>query len=153
MNITENIITGDYTPIERIILTCQGNVQQVLSAFFNSQINVKIINHQNLHSNATTDNQIINHPNSYTRKVKIYAGDEMISVAESEIIVYDPLVGELLEKSGIGQMFQSMGVKPHFEMMEYGKSVNGGLFRTYVLKTRQVECKITENYHPNIFNL
>lgn len=33
----------EFTPIERIILTANGNLQRILSAFFNAAVTVKII--------------------------------------------------------------------------------------------------------------
>lgn len=55
----------EFTPIERILLTANGNLQRILSAFFNSAVTVKII-----YNNQITDNE-------FDRKVHLQVGEKV----------------------------------------------------------------------------
>jgi chorismate-pyruvate lyase len=55
----------EFTPIERILLTANGNLQRILSAFFNSTVSVKII----------YNNQI--DFNEFDRKVHLQVHDQV----------------------------------------------------------------------------
>jgi hypothetical protein len=70
MSHTEMCITFpkdlEFTPIERIILTANGNLQRILSAFFNDTISVKII----------YNNQISDY--EFDRKVHLQVNDQVL---------------------------------------------------------------------------
>jgi hypothetical protein len=92
-----NTIKGDFTPIQRIILTADGNCQRILSAYFNTKIKVEIIK-----------NNIIDQ--EYHRSVLIYTGTLLICTASSVVTTSDNEIISMLPTHGLGQIFKKLNI-------------------------------------------
>jgi hypothetical protein len=89
-----------FSPTERMILQASGNLQRILSAYYNVPSHVKIIKNDVV---ASTD---IPHMR-FERKIEMYFEEKFAYDAESILLVKDSNVLELIEKHkyGLGQIF------------------------------------------------
>lgn len=96
---TISILAGNYTPLERIILTANGNLQRIFSAYFNAKIvvNVKRNDFYNDGDHLRIERTVI-----------LECSGRELCTAASKITVSDPKFIDLLQsgKVGIGQLFR-----------------------------------------------
>lgn len=90
-------LPDEFSPMERMILQANGNLQRLLSAYYNVPSHVEII--KNIKS------QGINV--YYEREIKMYFENKFVYNAQSILTVKDDTVLELIEKHkyGLGQIF------------------------------------------------
>ena len=81
--------------------------------------------------------------------------DQTFCTADSEVQVHDARCQELVQtgKVGLGQLFRYLDVLPEFELLEAGRTSEGGCWRRYTLSCRFVTCDIHEVFCPNAWNL
>lgn len=89
-----------FSPTERMILQASGNLQRILSAYYNVPSHVKIIKNDVVQSTEIPHMQ-------FERKIEMYFEDKFAYDAESILLVKDSNVLELIEKHkyGLGQIF------------------------------------------------
>jgi len=116
-----------YTPFERVLLSCNGNVVRVLSSFVNSDLWVNIVEDGNA---------------SKHRRVLIQQGDVVLCCAESAIDTE-------IECDDYGNLFGAPGeegsILPHFELLQAFK--NEHLHRTYLLTGPQIRITVHETFY------
>ena len=136
---TENMtLPPGLTGLERIILTCNGNLQRVFAAYFNHPVTLSVV------SSSTIDS-ITN------RLVEIHVKDKLICTATSIISITDLKYSNVSTK-GIGQLFQSFNIQPEFILNSVGS--NETMFwRRYVLRHQGISCEIKEVFPNNVFDL
>lgn len=89
-----------FSPFERMILQANGNLQRILSAYYNVPSQVEIIRNDVVQN---TKSQHI----QFERKIVMHFGGKYAYEAESILLVKDSNVLELIEKHkyGLGQIF------------------------------------------------
>lgn len=87
-----------FSPLERMLLQATGNLQRIMSAYYNVPSHVKI-----LKNNAVPNTEYM----QYERKIVMYFEDKLAYEADSILVVKDANVLELIEKHkyGLGQIF------------------------------------------------
>jgi hypothetical protein len=140
-----------FTPLERILLTANGNVQRILSAFHNSPVTV-IIKYNTLRKETAGDYI------TFDREVQLECCGRMMSRAKSVVEVkrdseYADMV--LYKDYGIAQLFRAFDILPEFELQSAGRGVDGGVWREYTLEARKsgIRCSIREDYEKDVFEL
>lgn len=90
-----------FSPFERMIIQANGNLQRILSAYYNVPSHVKIIKNEVVKSNDDTQHM------QFNRKIVMYFEEKFAYEAESILLVKDETVLELIEKHkyGLGQIF------------------------------------------------
>lgn len=90
-------LPNEFSPMERMILQANGNLQRLLSAYYNVPSHVEII--KNIKSEGINV--------YYEREIKMYFENEFVYNAQSILTVKDDTVLELIEKHkyGLGQIF------------------------------------------------
>ncbi|CAG8792853.1 16310_t:CDS:2 [Dentiscutata erythropus] len=126
--------------MERICLTANGNLQRVLSSWFNKPIKVQIIKNDNIpicHEKFTANtNPIIQR---FDREVNLLCEGKVVCNAISEVLIYDNIIVNLIKNEGIGigQLFS-------YILLEEIQPHGGG-------KIAGVECKIKEIFPNGMF--
>ncbi|KAF9526101.1 hypothetical protein CPB83DRAFT_795269 [Crepidotus variabilis] len=128
----------EVTPVERIALAAQGDLQRVLSAFFARPIVVALVYSQTTHQPTPTSAFIplpsvppppgiisstsAASPIVQTRQVHLQCGGRIVCTATSTVRITSPEVAHLFlqEKYAIGQMFRRMEKVPQFELLAVG---------------------------------
>lgn len=130
MSIMSNI---SFTPMQRVVLTANGNFQRIVSSFFNQAVSVTVI--KNLRIRAGL----------YEREVVISIGAKPCCVASSIVICLSPESKRLVDSAsvGIGQLFGRLEELPKFSLIEVAKN-DISFRRVYTLSSAQVVCHIEE---------
>jgi chorismate-pyruvate lyase len=135
-----------FTPLQRIALTANGNLQRILAAFFNAK--VKVIINKNVLAERTE------HKAVFHREVHIKIEDLVCCVATSTVIITSKQILKLvLDEStqiGIGQVFRNLNILPFFHLSNIGKQ-DGTFYRDYILKSDGMECNIHEVFPIDLF--
>ncbi|KAJ8694735.1 hypothetical protein PTI98_007385 [Pleurotus ostreatus] len=163
---------AELTGLERIILSAQGDLQRLLSAFFAHPITVETVfarthlpgaNNTAYPSPPTTedmDNASITNPITQTRQVHLKRANKIVCTATSIVSINSPRCAHLFleEKYAIGQMFRKLQTPPQFELLEVGlgaprdtdasahleKPTTQQLWRRYKLSIPEFQCEILE---------
>ncbi|KAJ3386919.1 hypothetical protein HDU80_000281 [Chytriomyces hyalinus] len=165
----------EFSPLERILLTANGNVQRILSAFYNLPITVKILKNEKTFPSAKItstldpaqlpDSEIVS-PESPTqpqilaefdRKVQILCNNRVVCTATSTVTLCNAEYLRLIdqEKIGIGQLFRYLNILPDFELIRVGRDESGDNFwRVYSLSSGDnVHCVLKEVFPKNVFSM
>ncbi|KAF9976404.1 hypothetical protein BGZ65_007851 [Modicella reniformis] len=135
-----------FTGLERIILTANGNLQRLISAYFNATVSVTILNNTQLPTTAASNND----PSTiaqFQREVNLICNNKIVCNAKSIVRIKDQEVYNLVVKKGvgIGQIFRYLDRLPSFELHGLGRTNNNKTFwREYSLGIPGVECRLLE---------
>jgi chorismate-pyruvate lyase len=99
MSQTDTVVAGDFSPIERICLTANGNLQRILSAYFNQKVIVNIIE-----NNPTLKADYL----VFDRYVTLNCDEIICCHAKSTITLTSSYLISLVNDNdiGIGQLFR-----------------------------------------------
>ncbi|KAE9394930.1 hypothetical protein BT96DRAFT_942770 [Gymnopus androsaceus JB14] len=135
-----------YSGVERIMLTAQGDLQRLLSAFFADVITVEVLYTNNSPRNvpASPEKPIIQR-----RKVLLKCRGVVVCTATSTVTLTSPECERLIldDKFAIGQTFRQMKQVPAFALKDVevvGFPSREELRRTYTLTSPGIECEILE---------
>jgi hypothetical protein len=134
-------------PLDRMILTANGNVQRLISSYYDTPVKLRIL-YCTLRQSNGTESTIV-----WDRQVdlSIYQ-DHVFCRATSEIIVHDPKCR--LTEIGIAQFFRHYNILPHFSLHAAGSlAENGGFWRHYTLSCPQLTCHIREEFPGGLWNI
>eukprot|EP01031_Cornospumella_fuschlensis_P032914 gene32914-39805_t len=102
-----------YTPLERIILTANGNLQRLLSAIYNAPVEVRVKKCDKI------DDHVLN------REVDLLVGDQVVCIITGEITVHDASCLPLIHSMGVGQIFKHLHLTPAFMLLGVGRHGEG----------------------------
>ncbi|KAJ3171380.1 hypothetical protein HDU87_008338 [Geranomyces variabilis] len=140
---TSNVIPEGFSPLERIMLTANGNVQRILSAYHNAKVTVEILGNELVSSSSLPESsewdQLQSSPVVYERKVLLVIGsktsfnnfllfeylEKICCTAYSTVVIRDAKYLRLIvdEHVGIGQLFRFLSVLPEFALKDAGRGM------------------------------
>ncbi|CAO0801617.1 unnamed protein product [Mucor circinelloides] len=141
-------LPDSFSPLERMLLQATGNLQRIMSAYYNVPSHVKI-----LKNDAVPNSEYM----QYERKIVMYFEDKLAYEADSILIVKDANVLELIEKHkyGLGQIFGHTHRSPDFVLHAIGRHGNApgaSFWRDYSLTIPDVlDCFIRETFVQDLF--
>ena len=91
-NVTNIYLDGPFSPLERVILMANGNLQRVLSAYFNLKITIDI------------KKSIRINENQYEREVYLVMNNETICIAAGSIEIYSEESKDAITNKNIGRI-------------------------------------------------
>jgi hypothetical protein len=161
---TNMIVGGSFTPLERIIITANGNLQRIMSAYYGAPVIVNILKCDPIEDITLYKNTKIYNDNTnkntllcvYDREVTLLMNDQIFCTAKGLIEIYDKELIDAIEykKIGIGQIFRYLGALPSFKLHAAGKKQDGSLWRDYSLYlSDKINCHFVEEFTTNLFNL
>ena len=144
---TSIVVGGQFTPMERVVLTANGNLQRIMSAYYGSPVTVGVRRCEKVH-----DEKI---KMLYDREVELLVGGKVFCTAVGRIELLDSSCVEAIEskKVGVGQLFRFLGALPRFVLLEAGRKENGVLWRRYSLSCDQLCCEFTETFALDFWSL
>lgn len=112
-----------FPPLDRIILTANGNLQRIVSSFNNAPVQVNVLRNVQVATG------------KYNREVSITCAAQEFMVATSKITIRDAEMIQAVEskKVGIGQLFRKYDLLPQFTLLKTQRN-GDNFFRIYVLK-------------------
>ncbi|KAL7481223.1 hypothetical protein ACHAW6_006897 [Cyclotella cf. meneghiniana] len=167
-----------FSPMERIALTANGNLQRIFSSYYDAPVHVHVISctrrdtflentsrSRPRYSNLSLERfsfRIQTDGAVWDRVVHLRVHDKTICKATSVIHVRSPQCIELIDDGtvGLGQLFRYLNKLPHFSLLDAGRTADsiqcefkGGIWRTYELQCEEVTCLIHEEFHHDAWNV
>lgn len=149
---------GVSNPLDRVAMTARGNLQQIVSSFYDSPVAIQVERNQERVGAESNDEQ----SSTWDRLVHMSVLDgQHFCTATSTVQVHDENCKELLKSDaiGIGQLFQQqLKVIPSFRLLDAGYTNNtsnrsSSLWREYELSCDEVTCTIKEEFVSNLWSL
>lgn len=163
------------SPLDRIALTANGNLQRIFSSYYDSPVHVHVhwcllvstssadaaflaspqTAQKGLNQTSGKPLQIPIPPAVWHRQVHLSVHDQKFCTATSEITVYSEECVQLVHGGtvGIGQLFRHLGILPTFALLDAGRTSQGGLWRIYELCSKELSCRIKEEFVPNAWEI
>ena len=132
-----------FSPIERVLLSANGNLQRLVSSYLNAHVTVTV-QHSTKKSHGV-----------YEREVALLAQGQQFGVATSTVTLSREDCIDAVDRRGvaIGQMFRHLNIMPRFTLHSFGEQADGRFWREYTLEGSGVSCRITEQLSRAIFEL
>ncbi|KAH8552106.1 hypothetical protein BGW37DRAFT_490674, partial [Umbelopsis sp. PMI_123] len=159
----------EFDGLERIILQATGNLQRLLSAYFNRPVNIQHVKNLELPATPNSDRQSYFDSDEdsndatvvikrFERQINLYSEDKFLYKADSVLIVKNQTVLDLIEKqkAGIAQVFWALQRTPEFKLHAIGRHGNedrGSFWRDYTLSVDDLlHCHIREMFPADVFS-
>ena len=132
-----------FSPIERVLLSANGNLQRLVSSYLNAHVTVTV-QHSTKKSHGV-----------YEREVALLAQGQQFGVATSTVTLSREDCIDAVDRRGvaIGQMFRHLNIMPRFTLHCFGEQADGRFWREYTLEGSGVSCRILEQLSRAIFEL
>ncbi|KAG0000271.1 hypothetical protein BGZ79_006113 [Entomortierella chlamydospora] len=139
-----------FSGFERILLTANGNLQRLISAYFNKTVSVKILENVQVPLKEDEDPSVIAR---FQREVNLLCNDKIVCNAKSQVLIKDQEVFDLVVEKGvgIGQIFRYLDKLPSFELHGLGRTEKT-FWREYSLKIAGVDCRLLEVLPSSLFD-
>ena len=147
----------NFSPLERIALTATGNLQRLISSYYNSPVNVTCVRNVEV-EDGVYDREVYLSVLLDQHSDEIRAGARSIRFCRAHSTVYvrsDKIKSAISSGSvGVGQLFRFYNVLPAFRLVDAGRDIPKGTFwRTYELNSDLVSCRIHEIFLAETFEL
>lgn len=115
-----------FSPLERLLLHNKGNLQSVVSAYFNADVKV-VTRYSEPRRLSGIQGAVV--PNVFDREVHLCIGVRRFAICRSTVEVQDPELGKEVaaNKDGIENLLARLGLAPTVELMGAGKAVIQGI--------------------------
>jgi hypothetical protein len=135
-------LSVSFSGIDRIVLTANGNLQRIISSYYNSPVSVRIV--KNTKASA----------GYYHREVVLECmGHDFMTATSKVSLSSEELIGAVERREvGIGQLFRRYNLLPHFTLLKAQRN-GDAYFRIYSLKAKGVECEICESFVSGLWGL
>ena len=143
------------SPLERVALTCAGNLQMVFSSFYMKPVKVEV----ELFDESSDDDDKEVDPEplaTYDRVVSMDITGSMFCKATSKVRVYDADLYHMLstEDVGIGQLLRLRNLMPKFGLHDAGRNDDGGMWRFYTMDINDgIEFDIIEEFSYDAWDI
>jgi hypothetical protein len=169
---------GIQHPLDRMALTANGNLQRLVSSYYDAPVSVvvdscilRVTNNGSTNTaTATTSSSVpasastLTMPKTWDRTVHLTVFDgQTFCTAVSVITVHDPLCQQLVQSGqvGLGQLFRYLDLLPEFTLREAGVGegkgsgggAGGGFWRDYTLSCAELTCDIHEAFRPGLWDM
>ncbi|KAJ1999155.1 hypothetical protein GGI04_000396 [Coemansia thaxteri] len=133
-------------PVQRIMLMANGNLQRVLSAYYNLPVSIDVVRNEPREPWRLKNRTL---PIAYSRDINLVCNGAVVCSAQSSVELLTPKAADLViaQGVGIGQLFRYMNVLPTFSLLEAAVSEDDAAFsRLYELRSEDVVCTISESF-------
>ena len=142
---------GRFRPLERVLLTANGNLQRIVSSFYDADVSVAVI-HCTERSLQRGERDVVA---AFDREAHLSVHGSVFCVAKSDVWLHTPESVAMVSSGeiGIGQLYRQGNILPRFTLLDAGKSDDDGSFwRKYELASDVVSCVIHEQFTADIFS-
>lgn len=137
---------GLTNPLDRLILTANGNLQRLIASYYDADVSVRVEGCACRRSNR----------NVWDRTVHLKVLGVEFCRAESEVTIHEEAYQELVASGqvGLGQLFRYLNILPMFLLRDAGVNpTTGGIWREYTLQCDALTCQIREEFIPGLWEL
>mmetsp|Transcript_17904 Transcript_17904/g.30898 ORF Transcript_17904/g.30898 Transcript_17904/m.30898 type:complete len:205 (+) Transcript_17904:150-764(+) len=144
----------DLSPLERIAMTCSGNLQTTVSAYHTKPVEVFVIKNEPLPTETDCDGRT---PVAmWDRVVVMKTKGKVFCTASTIVRMYDEALAEVVGSHdvGIGQMLRLYQLPPTFALHDCGRLEDGALWRYYSMDcTDKIKFDIIEEFSKDCWDL
>ncbi|KAF9581352.1 hypothetical protein BGW38_001666 [Lunasporangiospora selenospora] len=146
---TSLTLPDGFTGFERILLTANGNLQRLISAYFNKPVAVTILDNTQVPLHPDDDPAVLAR---FQREVNLLCNNKVVCNAKSQVLIKDEKVFDLVVKKGvgIGQIFRYLDKLPSFDLHGLGRT-DQTFWREYSLGIPGVDCRLLEVFPSTLF--
>ncbi|EJD37716.1 hypothetical protein AURDEDRAFT_25094, partial [Auricularia subglabra TFB-10046 SS5] len=109
----------DITGLERIVLSTNGSLQRLLSAYFAEQIDAEVVSTHTYYSQSEDDKESKSLPLTQRRIINLICNGTVVCTATSTIVVHSREVADLFDKGFfIGQVIRQLQKTPSFTLLD-----------------------------------
>ncbi|CAE8584105.1 unnamed protein product [Polarella glacialis] len=139
--VTSMLLPSGFSPKQRILITANGNVERLLSSYYNSPVTTCV-----MLNNRRSESDV------YDRQIAMLVDGRQLMLAKSTIFLTDPAWQKICEDENVpvGSMFHRMGVLPTFTLHHAGVGPQY-FWRVYQLKSSGMTCEINETFSIDVF--
>ncbi|KAJ2614108.1 hypothetical protein H4S08_001886 [Coemansia sp. RSA 1365] len=133
-------------PVQRIMLMANGNLQRVLSAYYNLPVSIEVVFNEPETPHVLKEPAL---PVRYNRSINLVCNRTIVCSAQSTVDLLTRKAADLVINNGvgIGQLFRYLNILPTFALLEAHLSESDASFsRLYELRCDDVACVITEEF-------
>ncbi|KAF9964495.1 hypothetical protein BGZ70_006377 [Mortierella alpina] len=147
---TTLVLPDGFSGSERILLTANGNLQRLISAYFNKTVSVTILENTQVPLTSDEDPAVMAR---FQREVNLLCNNKIVCNAKSRVLIQDPKIYDLVVKNGvgIGQIFRYLDRLPSFELHGLGRT-DKTFWREYSLTIPGVDCRLLEVLPSALFD-
>ena len=140
--VTAVAVPPGFTPMQRILLTANGNVERIVSAYYDCPVTSCVALNQRRESCI------------FDRHVTLLLRGRQFMLAKSTIFVTSPVWESQLEQQNVPicSMYRHMSVLPIFTLRCVGKGLSY-FWRVYTLSAEGMTCEITETFSEDVFGM
>lgn len=143
---------GIDNPLDRMLITANGNLQRLFASYYDTEVIVTVLECtcRRPESPAVWDRTVELRLNRGT------SSSVLLCTARSEITIRSSVAAEAIASNavGIGQWFRHANVLPTFELHGAGyREKQRRLWRLYTLDSKDMQCRIREDFVPNVWDL
>ncbi|KAG8468689.1 hypothetical protein KFE25_013772 [Diacronema lutheri] len=138
-------LPSGFSPEERIVLTANGNLQRLISSYYNSTVSVAV----------KRNAKVAGSDGHYEREVELSVLGVAFATASSAVVLSVDRLVDAVENHGValGQLFRHFELLPTFELLRASKRPDGSFERAYTLRATGITCTIVERFVPGLFTL
>lgn len=138
-------LPAGFSPEERIVLTANGNLQRLISSYYNATVSVAV------RRNA----RVPGSEGRYEREVALSVLGATFATATSTVVLSADRLVDAVEHHGValGQLFRHFELLPTFHLLGARREADGAFERTYTLQGAGVTCTIVEQFAPGLFSM
>ena len=146
-------------PLDRMALTANGNLQRLVSSYYDAPVSVVV---DYCRARDPIETGVV----TWDRRVSLQVFGQTFCVATSVIRVRDPQCVTWVESGqvGLGQLFRKLNVLPTFSLLRAGaiddndtpdgvEAGGGGFWREYSLACAELSCDIREEFVVGLWAL
>lgn len=134
-------LPNGFTPLQRMLLTANGNVERILSAYYAKPMQLYVVLNHMRADGSVYDRQ----------SILLFEGRQLM-LAKSTIFLTDDKWRQVLqqEKLEVGALFRRFSELPTFTLHSTGQG-EGFFWRQYSLKASGMTCEINETFSSDAF--
>eukprot|EP01062_Namystynia_karyoxenos_P009980 TRINITY_DN13533_c0_g1_i1.p1 TRINITY_DN13533_c0_g1~~TRINITY_DN13533_c0_g1_i1.p1 ORF type:complete len:398 (+),score=100.90 TRINITY_DN13533_c0_g1_i1:108-1196(+) len=139
---SECCMVDGLSAMERVVLTANGNLQRIMSAYYGAECTVRVLAVEPRGES------------KWWRSVELVVNGRVFCAAQTDAVVNNPEWAQQVASGevGLGQLFSRHRMLPYFSLLQAGKE-GGVLRRVYRLHTEGFEVTITETFPPGFLEL
>lgn len=136
-------IPAGFSAEERIVLTANGNLQRLVSSYYNATVTVVV----------KRNAKVPGKDGQYEREVELSVLGVVFATARSTVVLASERLVDAVENHGValGQLFRHFEILPAFNLHAAHKEADGSFERTYTLQGAGITCTIVERFAPGLF--
>ena len=102
----DDVPVSSFTPLQRVVLSANGNLQRIVSSYYNAPVVVEVVRNDRVEEGM------------FNRLVCLKLHDIVFGVAHSTVVITDEAALEAVERDGVavGQLFRHLNMMPSFSL-------------------------------------